>query len=105
MGGDKSLFGSAKAVLDLATRAKHAADSGDWGRGQYQEACVYTFLVWEAAERPRVSSEAVWDSFFEAAFWLLDELTGAGCISVEVRDAFRSSTPVWGLKEKGEADG
>lgn len=105
MSGDKSLLGTAKAVFDLAVRAKHAVDVGDWARDKFEEACLYAFLVWAAAERPRVSSEAVWDSFFGAAFWLLDELVDAGCISAEVRDAFRSSTPVWGLKEKGEADG
>lgn len=105
MSEDKSLFESAQSVLDLAVKAKHAADKGDWKRSDYQEACVYAFLVWEAACRPHDQNHRAWNAFFEAAWWLLDELKEAGCIPVGAWVAFQSATPVWGLIENGEADG
>ena len=105
MSEDKSLSESARSVLDLMVEAKHAADTGDWERGKYKEACLYTFLVWEAATRPRVQDRGAWKAFFEATRCLLDEMKEAGCISVEAWAAFQSATPVWGLKEKGESDG
>lgn len=105
MSEDKSLFESARSVLDIAVKAKHAADAGDWERGKYQEACVYTFLVWEAAYRPHDQAPGAWNAFFEAAWWLLDEMKEAGCIPVGVWVAFQSATPVWGVEEEGEADG
>lgn len=105
MSEDKSLFESAQSVLDLAVKAKHAADSGDWERGKYQEACLYAFLVWETACRPHDQDRRAWNAFFEAAWWLLDELKEAGCIPVGTWVVFQSATPVWGLLEEGEADG
>jgi hypothetical protein len=105
MSEDEGLFESARSVLDLAVKAKHVADAGDWERGEYQEACLYAFLVWEAAYRPHDQDRGAWNAFFEAAWWLLDELKGGGCIPVGAWVVFQSATPVWGLLEKGEADG
>lgn len=82
MSEDKGLFESAQSVLDLAVKAKHAADAGGWDRGKYQDSCVYTFLVWEAASRPQDQTYEAWNAFFEAACWLLDGLKEAGCITV-----------------------
>lgn len=105
MSEDKSLFESAQSVLDLAVKGKHAVSVGDWDRDKFEEACACTFLLWTAAVRPRGSDEQAWDSFFEAAWRLLDDLKDADCVSAETWVAFRASAPVWGLKEKGEADG
>ena len=105
MSEDKSLFESAQSVLDLAVKAKHAADARDWDRKKYQDACVYTFLVWEAAYRPPDQTYEAWNAFFEASCWLLDEMKEAGCVSAEAWVAFRLATPVWGLKKKEESDG